>query len=297
MTSSLTQDHQPFNPVLNGIMDRSLSLGVDVERFWLNRPSLTHLDLLSPRGSPHLPDEMLLSPAYQGSAPKAFLLSSPEPLLTLLSINQNSQDSPAGAPQTCFTTAVDCKPSPLWHDYYSTGDQCGAQNCNRESDVRATMTQDPYHPSASNKACDGALEEALRIRSLWNISQNAALVDQASRLQRRLLAMLGEHASRHYGRQLEGLRRALLNVDYCPKSPVASGGLSTHATNVMFSDVMIQEDEERISQTRNETLENLAQCGRAVLHGVLEGLDSDATLSSDEEEDREDAKGSSAASQ
>lgn len=297
-----TSDKQSFYSAVN--MDYSgVALGMDVEKVWPNHPSLIHLDLLSPKGSPRFP-EMLLSPAFQDSGPKAFLLSSPEPLLTLL--NQNSQDSPAGAPQTCFTPALedngppvsDRNPSPSWHDYYSPSGCQGSQYA---------ISQEPDLPCALNTTSDGSsqmqtnatLEEGLRIHSLWNISQNAALVDQASRLQKRLLAMLGEHASRHYSHQLQGLRRKLLNVS-CSKSPMASGGLFTH-THEMFNaeeDVLGQIPQTHQQSLKSRDVENLAQCGRAVLHGMLESLDSDATLSSssDEEADHEDAKGSSAAS-
>ncbi|XP_057192915.1 KAT8 regulatory NSL complex subunit 1-like protein isoform X1 [Triplophysa rosa] len=313
MTSSLIQtaDQKTFIPALDGNMDfSSIALGgVDLEKVWLNHPSLIHLDFLSPEGSPQL-SEMLLSPAFQGPGPKAFLLSSPEPLLTLLSINQNSQNSPAGAPPTCFMPTLEengppvpnLNSSSLWHDYYSPrGCQGGAQYNNRESDAHGTMIpQGTDHPSGLNKACDGTLEEGLRIHSLWNISQNAALVDQANRLQKRLLAMLGEHASRHYIHQLEGLRRKLLTVSYCPKSPMASGGFFTH-THEMFNaeeDVLGQIPQTHEQSLKSSDLENLAQCGCAVLPGMLESLDSDATLSSssDDEADHEDAKGSSAAS-
>ncbi|KAA0715551.1 KAT8 regulatory NSL complex subunit 1-like protein [Triplophysa tibetana] len=287
----------------------SIALGVDLEKVWLNNPSLIHLDFLSPEGTPHL-SEMLLSPAFQGPGPKAFLLSSPEPLFTLLSINQNSQDSPAGAPQTCFMPTLDESGPPvpnldsssLCHDFYSPrGCQGGAQNNNRESDAHGTMIpQGTDLPSVLNKACDGTLEEGLRIHSLWNISQNAALVDRANLLQKRLLAMLGEHASRHYFHQLEGLRRKLLSVSYSPKSPMASGVFftPTHETSNAEEDVLGQIPQTHKLSLKSRDLENLAQCGRAVLPGMLESLDSDATLSSssDDEADNEDAKGSSAAS-
>ncbi|XP_056611273.1 KAT8 regulatory NSL complex subunit 1-like protein isoform X2 [Triplophysa dalaica] len=307
MTSFLfqTSDQKPFNPAVDGDMDcGSINLGVDLEKVWLNHPSLIHLDFLSPEGSPRL-SEMLLSPAFQGPGPKAFLLSSPEPRFTLLSVNQNSRDSPAGAPQTCFMPTLEengppvpnLNSSSLCHDYSPRGCN-GAQYNNRESDAHGAMIpQGTDHPSALNKACDGTLEEGLRIHSLWNISQNAALVDRANRLQKRLLAMLGEHASRHYFHQLEGLRRKLLSVSYCPKSPMASGVFFTHETS-NAEDVLGQIPQTHEQSLKSRDLENLAQCGRAVLPGMLESLDSDATLSSssDDESDNEDAKGSPAAS-
>lgn len=109
--------------------------------------------------------------------------------------------------------------------------------------------------------------------------------------------MLGEHASRHYFHQLEGLRRKLLSVSYCPKSPMASGVFFTHETS-NAEDVLGQIPQTHEQSLKSRDLENLAQCGRAVLPGMLESLDSDATLSSssDDEADNEDAKGSTAAS-
>ncbi|KAL0184660.1 hypothetical protein M9458_020356, partial [Cirrhinus mrigala] len=45
---------------------------------------------------------------------------------------------------------------------------------------------------------------------------------------------------------------------------------------------------------KSRDLQNLAHSGHAVLHGVLEALDSDATVSSsDEEWDHDNAKGTS----
>lgn len=93
-------------------MDYSgVALGLDADNsfgqmIWQNLPSMVHLDLLSSKSSPQFP-EMLLSPLFQDSHSKAFLLSSPEPLLTLLSLNRNSPGTPAGAPQMCFMPTLE----------------------------------------------------------------------------------------------------------------------------------------------------------------------------------------------
>ncbi|XP_065108134.1 KAT8 regulatory NSL complex subunit 1-like protein isoform X2 [Paramisgurnus dabryanus] len=265
---------------------------------------------------------MLLSPVFQGSGPKSFLLSSPEPLLTLLSMNRNSPGSPARVSHTCFMPTFEdngrdfaqSNCSPLWNGF-STEDCQGGAQCMH---AHAMMTShEPDHTSASHQACDGSsqihtggsIEEGLRIQSLWNISQNAALVDQARRLQKRLSAMVGEHALQHYSQQIEGLRKKLLEISPCPKSPIVSDDLLTDTENVIFNDVRMQDGEEDFRRThryqthrrslKSQDVENLARCGRAVLHEVLESLDSDATLSSssDEEWDHGDAEGTSAAPQ
>ncbi|XP_073711456.1 KAT8 regulatory NSL complex subunit 1-like protein [Misgurnus anguillicaudatus] len=121
--------------------------------------------------------------------------------------------------------------------------------------------------------------------------------------------MLGKHASQHYIQQIDGLKKKLLEISPYPKATMVPDDLLTYTGNVIFNDVRMQDGEEDFRRThryqthrrslKSRDVENLARCGRAVLHEVLESLDSDATLSSssDEEWDHGDAKGTSAASQ
>ncbi|XP_051564240.1 KAT8 regulatory NSL complex subunit 1-like protein [Myxocyprinus asiaticus] len=324
----------------------SVTLNVDVEntvaqKIWLNLPSLISLDLLNSKGSSQ-PTEMLLSPVFQGSGPEAFLLSSPESLLTILSMNRNSLTSPVGAPQISFVddeqdvTQASHNPSPLIHGYstkdcqdtskslfsdqHTNGEH--AIHTNRVLQAHATMiSQEPDHSrenNALNEIWDGSsqmqragmavLEEGLTIQSLWHLSQHVALADRASSLQQRVLTILGEHATRHYSHQLEGLRKNLLEVRCFPRSPMASGDLCSPTGNEAFNAMEVQDKEGALRRSlqfpqahreslKSRDLQNFVRCGHAVLHGVLESLDSDATVSSsDEEWDHEDTKKTSAES-
>ncbi|XP_073702349.1 KAT8 regulatory NSL complex subunit 1-like protein [Garra rufa] len=277
-----------------------VALGLDVDNsfgqmVWQNLPSMVHLDLLSSKGSPQLPD-MLLSPLFQDSRLKAFLLSSPEPLLTLLSLNRNSPGTPSGAPQMCFMPTFE--DSEVGHNLTHG---CSTRDC--QAGTKSLSLEQAPHSSRNNNALNqtpvGTMEEikeGLMIQSLWHLSQHVSLANRASCLQQRVLAMLGEHASRHYSHQLDGLKKKLLEAHCSPK--LTPGHLFE-----TFNAVEMQEVEQalirNLSQAHGQALnsrdlQNLAHSGHAVLHGVLEALDSDATVSSsDEEWDHEDARGTS----
>ncbi|KAL1267571.1 hypothetical protein QQF64_032934 [Cirrhinus molitorella] len=277
-----------------------VALGLDVDNsfgqmVWQNLPSMVHLDHLSSKGSPQLP-EMLLSPLFQDSRPKAFLLSSPEPLLTLLSLNRNSPGTPSAAPQMCFMPTPEDWVEPGHHLTHV----CSTRDC-QAGTKSLSLEQAPHHSRKNNALSQtlvGTMEEikeGLMIQSLWHLSQHVSLANRASCLQQRVLAMLGEHASRHYSYQLDGLKKKLLEAHCSPK--LTSGHLFE-----TFNSVEMQEVEQALIRNLNYSqahgqalksrdLQNLAHSGHAVLRGVLEALDSDATVSSsDEEWDHEDAK-------
>ncbi|XP_051997754.1 KAT8 regulatory NSL complex subunit 1-like protein isoform X2 [Xyrauchen texanus] len=324
----------------------SVTLNVDVEnsvaqKIWLNLPSLISLDLMNSKGSPHS-TEMILPPVFQGSGPEAFLLSSPESLLTMLSMNINSPTSPVGAPQITFVddekdvAEASHNPSPLQHgystkDYQDTSKSLFSEqhtngeyaiHTNRFLQAHATMISQEPDPSMENNTLneiwDGSsqmqragmavLEEGLTIQSLWLLSQHIALADRASCLQQRVLTILGEHSTRHYSHQLQGLRKNLLEVSCFPRSPMAPGDLCSPTGNETFNAMEVQDNEGTLRRSlqfpqahreslKSRDLQNFVCCGHAVLHGVLESLDSDATVSSsDEEWDHEDTKKTSAES-
>ncbi|KAG1937662.1 hypothetical protein F2P79_018116 [Pimephales promelas] len=281
-------------------MDYSgVARGVDVEnsfgqKIWQNVPSVVHLDLLSSKGSPQLP-QMLLSPVFQDSHP--------EPLFTLLSLNRNSLGSTAGAPQMCFTPSLEDNgqdvdsshnPSPLRH---GTTRDCQVDTKSLSSE------QVPHFFNASNQTWVDSveeIEEGLMIQSLWHVSQHVSLVDRAGRLQQRVLAMLGEHASRHYSHQLEGLKSKRLEKRCSPKYPMTSEHIFES-----FNAVEMQEEYHALGRNlqhpqahgqplKSKDVENLVHSGHTVLHRVMESLDSDATVSSsDEEWEHEDTRGTS----
>ncbi|XP_016410219.1 KAT8 regulatory NSL complex subunit 1-like protein isoform X2 [Sinocyclocheilus rhinocerous] len=285
-----------------------VALGLDVDNsfgqmIWQNLPTMVHLDLLSSKSSPQFP-EMLLSPLFQDSHSKAFLLSSPEPLLTLLSLNRNSPGTPAGAPQMCFMPTLEdngqdvVEPSHnLTRHGWSTRDcQVGTKSLSLEQAPNCSRKNNALNQTLVSTMEE--LKEGLMIQSLWHLSQHVLLANRASHLQQRVLAMLGEHASRHYSHQLDGLKKKLLEARRSPK-------LTSEPLFETFNAVEMQEVEKALIRNlqypeahgqplKSRDLQNLAHNGHAVLHGVLEALDSDATVSSsDEEWDHEDAEGTS----
>ncbi|XP_039505758.1 KAT8 regulatory NSL complex subunit 1-like protein isoform X2 [Pimephales promelas] len=294
------QKSQESSEYVSGNMDYSgVARGVDVEnsfgqKIWQNVPSVVHLDLLSSKGSPQLP-QMLLSPVFQDSHP--------EPLFTLLSLNRNSLGSTAGAPQMCFTPSLEDNgqdvdsshnPSPLRH---GTTRDCQVDTKSLSSE------QVPHFFNASNQTWVDSveeIEEGLMIQSLWHVSQHVSLVDRAGRLQQRVLAMLGEHASRHYSHQLEGLKSKRLEKRCSPKYPMTSEHIFES-----FNAVEMQEEYHALGRNlqhpqahgqplKSKDVENLVHSGHTVLHRVMESLDSDATVSSsDEEWEHEDTRGTS----
>uniref|UniRef100_A0A8C2BPW5 KAT8 regulatory NSL complex subunit 1-like n=1 Tax=Cyprinus carpio TaxID=7962 RepID=A0A8C2BPW5_CYPCA len=294
---------------LSGNMDGSgVALGLDVDNsfgqlIWQNLPSMVHLDLLSSKSSPQFP-EMLLSPLFQDSHSKAFLLSSPEPLLTLLSLNRNSPGTPAGAPQMCFMPTLEDKGQD-WAEPSHNLTQHGGSTRDCQVDTKTLFLEQAPHCSRKNNALNQTLvssmeelKEGLMIQSLWHLSQHVSLANRASHLQQRVLAILGGHASRHYSHQLDGLKKKLLEARHSPR-------LTSEPLFESFNAVEMQEVEKALIRNlqypeahgqplKSRDLQSLAHSGQVVLHGVLEALDSDATVSSsDEEWDHEDAKGTS----
>ncbi|XP_026127257.1 KAT8 regulatory NSL complex subunit 1-like protein [Carassius auratus] len=285
-----------------------VALGLDMDNsfgqlIWQNLPSMVHLDLLSSKSSPQFP-EMLLSPLFQDSHSKAFLLSSPEPLLTLLSLNRNSPGTPGGAPQMCFMPTLEDKGQDGAEPSHNLTQHGGSTR-----DCQVDTKEQAPHCSRKNNALNQTLvstmeelKEGLMIQSLWHLSQHVSLANRASHLQQRVLAILGGHASRHYSYQLDGLKKKLLEARRSPQS-------TSKPLFETFNAVEMQEVEKALIRNlqypeahgqplKSRDLQNLAHSGHAVLHGVLEALDSDATVSSsDEEWDHEDAKETSVESQ
>lgn len=128
------------------------------------------------------------------------------------------------------------------------------------------------------------LEEAVRER----LSRQAGLQSRAQRLQRRLRALLGEHASQHCTQQLEGLKRC---------SPL--GGVSPDSQHsvppgipppqVGYEPPVSWLDTSAASLSSTE-LREFSHLNQAVLRGLQEVLDSEATASSSSDEEREGDK-------
>ncbi|XP_073769091.1 KAT8 regulatory NSL complex subunit 1-like protein isoform X1 [Danio rerio] len=258
---------------------------------WQHSPSLVHLDLLASKGSPQL------SPLFQDSHPKGFLLSSPEPLLSLLSLNKNSPGSPAGAPQMCFMPILQDNGQDYVEPTSTQRHGCSSKHWPVSTKPLSSEQSQCRKNNALNHTRVGAMgemEEGLMIQSLWHLSQHVSLANRAGRLQQRVLAVLGEHASRHYSQQLDGLKKKLLEARCSPKFSMTSDPL--------FETAKIDQALRRnfqFTQTHKQPLklrdvQNVAHSGHAVLQGLLESLDSDATASSsDEEGDHEDTNATS----
>lgn len=126
------------------------------------------------------------------------------------------------------------------------------------------------------------LEEAVRER----LSRQAGLQSRAQRLQRRLQALLGEHALQHCNQQLEGLKR------HCPLGGVSPDSPhSIHAgilpPQVGYKDPFSWLDSSAASLFFTE-LREFSHSGQAVLRGLQEVLDSEATASSSSDEEQEE---------
>ncbi|XP_056321853.1 KAT8 regulatory NSL complex subunit 1-like protein isoform X2 [Danio aesculapii] len=264
-----------------------------VQNMWQHPPSFVHLDLLSSKGSPQL------SPLFQDSHPKGFLLSSPEPLLTLLSLNRNSPGSPAGAPPMCFMPILEDN----GQDYVepTRTQRHGGSTKHWPVGTKPLSSEQSQCPSRKNNALNhtwvGAveeMEEGLMIQSLWHLSQHVSLANRAGCLQQRVLAVLGEHASRHYCQQLDGLKKKLLEARCFPKYSMTSDPLFETAQVDQALRRNFQFTQTHKQPLKSRHVQNFAHSGHAVLQGLLESLDSDATASSsDEEGDHEDTKATS----
>lgn len=273
---------------------------VDVENSFAQKmwQQKAHLDLLSSKGSPPLP-EMLLSPLFQDSHPKGFLLSSPEPLHTLLSLNRNSPASPAGAPQMCFMPILEGNGQDYVEPTHTQRHGCSTKHW--PVGTKPLSSEQSQCPSRKNNSLNHTLvgaveemEEGLMIQSLWHLSQHVSLVNRAGRLQQRVLAVLGEHASRHYSQQLDGMKKKLLEARCSPKYSMTPGPLFGTAEVDQALRKNFQFTQAHKQPLKSRDVQNLAHSGHAVLQGLLESLDSDATASSsDEEGDHKDTKATS----
>lgn len=156
-----------------------------------------------------------------------------------------------------------------------------------------TLTQEKmagmgYPPPSSVQPCGGGvnydqpapravLEEAVKEQ----LSRQAGLHSRAQRLQKRLQALLGEHALLHCNQQLEGLKRQCQLGGASPDSPDSiQVGCKPH-----FSWL----DSSTASSSFTE-LREFSRSSQVVLRGLQEGLDSEATASSSSDEEQEEDK-------
>lgn len=127
----------------------------------------------------------------------------------------------------------------------------------------------------------GALEEAVTER----LSRQAELQSRAQGLQMRLQALLGEHAVRHCSQQLEGLTRhwQLAGASSDSLDSIYPGMLSPQAgLKGPFTWL-----DPSAAQSSFTELREFSHSSQAVLTGLQEALDSEATASSSSDEEEE----------
>lgn len=125
-------------------------------------------------------------------------------------------------------------------------------------------------PSSPLQAFSTGLSAARQEAARTRLRRQAALQHRAHRLRSRLQALLGQHASQHCDQQLEGLRRRRRTDGSLSDAP--SVALPQHV-----------DPDSRLRSNPNWPLRELAEfsrSSRAVLRGLQEVLDSDATASS-----------------
>ncbi|XP_068185502.1 KAT8 regulatory NSL complex subunit 1-like protein isoform X2 [Antennarius striatus] len=290
-----------------------------VQTMWQNLPLFPSLDSCLPMIPLDTPANTVLSQCLLESANQCEtdLLSGPPPLLILPSPSEVLKDSHQVASvfpgvsdmllvrqhngqEACLLHA--CKPAPnngpdgghIRHFHsvfatspplYSHGDK-NHQFCTPPP----LLTQEKVSvrglpPLSSMQSCSESvnsdqlpsrviLEEAVQ----EHLSRQAGLQNRAQGLQRRLQALLGEHAVLHCTQQLEGLKKLC-----------GPGGGSLDS---LGSILPLQGDSVWLGEST--ALSSLAEVGefsvsgQAVLRGLQEDLDSDATVSSSSDEEQEE---------
>uniref|UniRef100_A0A3Q3MXZ2 KAT8 regulatory NSL complex subunit 1-like n=1 Tax=Mastacembelus armatus TaxID=205130 RepID=A0A3Q3MXZ2_9TELE len=133
-------------------------------------------------------------------------------------------------------------------------------------------------------ASGAVLEEAVKEQ----LSRQAGLRNRASRLQKRLQAILGEHTLLHCNQQLDGLEK------HCQARDVSLDSLDTLYAGVLppqagskphFSGL-----ESSTASSSFTELREFSRCSQVVLRGLQEALDSEATASSSSDEESEEYK-------
>ncbi|XP_064165973.1 KAT8 regulatory NSL complex subunit 1-like protein isoform X1 [Anguilla rostrata] len=260
-----------------------------------------------------------LSPLVQSSGSyRTMLQSSPGTLLNLLSLNRS-----LASPVLPCSQGLEA--------YILSGPEPGGQGA-----ARAIRGASPKPPLPKERCLRGAepLAHSLLLTSPWVKgerelgwpqtqaqpksaepkqtalvrtqlcrSRQHALLGQAARVQKRLQALLGEHALRHCGLQLGRLTEALSGDRSLPwsRSPTESKpfhtpvGLEMDEEGALWSSLAFSPPPQKVPSPlqKSADIRTFVCSARAVVGGVRNALDSDATdSSSDEEWDIEGAQGS-----
>ncbi|XP_041807140.1 KAT8 regulatory NSL complex subunit 1-like protein isoform X2 [Chelmon rostratus] len=286
----------PAGPVLSPCLQASAS---ECETLLLPSPA-SLLGLLS--FSKGLRDSHQVASVFPG-VPDMFLVPVPE---------HNSQEAcllhgRSAAPE-CGPDGGDVHHSPLTLTIvppsYSHG-EIKCQGCTSAFVPPLMSTQEKvagmgYPPPSSMQPCSGrvisdqlastvVLDEAVKEQ----LSRQAELNSRAQRLQRRLQALLGEHAVQHCNQQLEGLKR------HCELGAVSLDSLDSIYPGLLPPQVDCKPifswpaSSTASSSTASSSFKELREfscCSQAVLKGLQEALDSEATASSSSDEEQEEDK-------
>ncbi|XP_062312989.1 KAT8 regulatory NSL complex subunit 1-like protein isoform X2 [Osmerus eperlanus] len=289
------------------------------QKVWLNLSSLPFLDTCCTKGSLEFPNS-ILAPLLQASSSqyKSVLLS--RSLLSLISLNKNLKDSQAAAlpgtqamyivpipehsgqdvvmqPQHCEADGPDVPQSPPHYQGNTMGQYSSAlltPTVSREgkrgvvsaepASAQAWVTRAPDQPVTAE-----VVQGAVRDQTQWHISRQAALLLRAERIQRRLQALLGDHASRHCSIQLDALKNRLRQektgtqpapVDTKPDPLLVHVQIPTPGSRVQWPLV----PESSSPPSTSTEIQEFACHAQALLRGVQQAIDSDATDSGSDEE-------------
>ncbi|XP_046869788.1 KAT8 regulatory NSL complex subunit 1-like protein isoform X2 [Hypomesus transpacificus] len=289
------------------------------QKVWLNLSSLPFLDTCCSKGSLDFPNS-ILAPLLQASSSqyKSVLLS--RSLLSLISLNKNLKDSQAAAltgmqdmyivpipeqsgqdvvmqPQHCGADGPDVPQSP---PHYQGNTMCQYSSAlptptmSREGKRGVVSTEPASAQAWATRAPDqpvtaAVVQGAVRDQTQWHVTRQAALLLRAERIQRRLQALLGDHTSRHCSIQLDALKNRLREertgtlpapVDTKPDPLLVHVQIPGPGSRVQWP--LVPESCSPPS-TSTEMLE-FACRAQALLRGVQQAIDSDATDSGSDDE-------------
>ncbi|XP_045909937.1 KAT8 regulatory NSL complex subunit 1-like protein isoform X3 [Micropterus dolomieu] len=302
----------------------------DLQKMWLNLSLFPSLDSCLPGSPLDFPANPVLSSCQQASASQCETVFFPSPasLLSLLSFNKGLRDSHQvacvfpGVPdmflvpvpehnsqEACLLhmhrAAPECRPDggDAHHSSltvtsvppsYSHG-EIKYQGYTPFFALPPTLTQETMAgmgcpPPSSVQPCSGrvnsdqlaptaVLEEAVKEQ----LSRQAGLQSRAQRLQRRLQALLGEHAVLHCSQQLEGLNR---HCQLAKPDSTHPGILPPH----VGCKAQLSWLESTTASSSFTELSEFSRSSQALLRGLQESLDSEATASSSSDEEQGEEK-------
>uniref|UniRef100_UPI0037E8585B KAT8 regulatory NSL complex subunit 1-like protein n=1 Tax=Semicossyphus pulcher TaxID=241346 RepID=UPI0037E8585B len=293
----------------------------DLQKMWLNLSVFPSLDSGLPLSPLDVPANPVLSPCLQASASQGetVLFPSPASLLSLLSFNKGLRDSQQvasvfpGVPDMFLVPAPEynsqeasllhgCSAVPDGGDVhhsllslhsvpysYSHGEikhqdytpffaplpspkleKDAAISFPPPSSVQPCRVSVSSNQPAPRPVLGDAVKEQL--------CRQAGLCSRAQRLQRRLQALLGEHALLHCNQQLEGLKRQV-------------GVVSLDSVDAIYPNILTPQVgcESWLDSSISE-LREFSCSSQAVLRGLQEALDSEATASSSSDEEQEEER-------